>query len=135
MQSVIAVIVVAVVGATYAQFFGQQPGELSFAIQPPPLQQNFQPVPFANQQPKRELAHPALVHNAQLESQLPPQLLNPFYKNPRIAAALAKESWFAPGENQVYDREAEKIPREKIYSVLKNAGLVRRRRWSGNANM
>lgn len=129
MQSVIAAIVLAVVGTSYAQFFGQQqPGELSFAIQPPPLQQNFQPVPFVHQQPKRELGHPAVVHNSQLESQLPPQLLNPFYKNPRIAAALAKESWFAPGESQVIDREAEKIPREKIYSVLKNAGLVRRRR-------
>lgn len=42
---------------------------------------------------KRVLAHRAVVINAENEARLPPHLLNPFYKNPRIAAALAKESW------------------------------------------
>ena len=73
------------------------------------------------------LAHRDVLVNAEAESQLPPHLTNPFYRNPRIADALAKESWFGPGEMHVSMREAEKIPRGKIFSVLKNAGLARRR--------
>jgi hypothetical protein len=64
------------------------------------------------------------VANAEEEAKLPPNLRNPFYKNPRIGAALAKESWFTNGEMEVRQREADKIPRAKIFSILKNAGFV-----------
>lgn len=47
---------------------------------------------FQIEQPK-VLAHRDVVLNAQNEATLSPELLNPFYKNPRIAEALAKESW------------------------------------------
>uniref|UniRef100_A0A8D8WQS0 Uncharacterized protein n=1 Tax=Cacopsylla melanoneura TaxID=428564 RepID=A0A8D8WQS0_9HEMI len=115
------------------QFFDQQPS-LSVAIQPPPLQQNviprnnfFDQASSANAV-NRQFAHRAVVLNAENEAKLPPHLTNPFYKNPRVADALAKSSWITPGEQVVYEREAEKIPRQKIYVALKNAGLVARRR-------
>ena len=108
-------------GVTTAQFFVQGPG-LNFQGQP----LTFQPVPLVDQS-KRALAHRAVLVNSEAEAQLPPSLQNPFYKNPRIEAALAKESWFTPGEQQVREREAEKIPRQKIYSILRNAGFVKRR--------
>ncbi|XP_046435344.1 uncharacterized protein LOC124308991 [Neodiprion virginianus] len=77
--------------------------------------------------PETPYAHPAVLINSHMESQLPEELRNPFYKNPRIANSLAKESWFGNKEMQVIEREAEKIPREKIFSVLHNAGLARRK--------
>jgi hypothetical protein len=113
--------VLLMVGVTSAQFFVQSPG-LTFQGQPLTFQQG----PLIDPT-KRALAHRAVLVNSEAEAQLPPSLQNPFYKNPRIEAALAKESWFTPGEQQVRDREAEKIPRQKIYSILKNAGLVKRR--------
>ncbi|XP_054272049.1 uncharacterized protein LOC128992484 [Macrosteles quadrilineatus] len=134
-QLVLTSALLAAVSAFPQQYFA--PAELSISIQPPPLQQQqFQPYPqqqvFQRQQvqqvPQQNYAHRAVVANAQREAQLPPHLLNPFYKNQRIASALAKESWFTPGENLVVDREAEKIPRQRIYSVLKNAGFINRRR-------
>ncbi|XP_011870521.1 PREDICTED: uncharacterized protein LOC105563501 [Vollenhovia emeryi] len=76
--------------------------------------------------PEGTLAHPAVVINSAMEDNLPNQLRNNFYKDPNIAAGLAKESWFSNKEMQVVDRETDKIPREKIYSMLHNAGLVRR---------
>lgn len=79
------------------------------------------------QQQQQPLAHHAVVRNAEDEARLPEELRNNFYKNPRIAEGLAKESWFTPGEEQVLDREAEKIPREQVFKLLKNAGLARRR--------
>jgi hypothetical protein len=108
-------------GVISAQFFVQGPG-LTFQGQP----LTFQQAPLVDQS-KRALAHRAVLVNSEAEAQLPPSLQNPFYKNPRIEAALAKESWFTPGEEQVREREAEKIPRQKIYSILKNAGFVKRR--------
>ncbi|XP_011147290.1 uncharacterized protein LOC105187879 isoform X1 [Harpegnathos saltator] len=82
------------------------------------------PIFFAH--PGTVLAHPAVVINSALEDSLPNALRNDFYKDPYIAAGLAKESWFIDKETQVLDRESDKIPREKIYSVLHNAGLARR---------
>ncbi|XP_071651371.1 uncharacterized protein [Temnothorax longispinosus] len=76
--------------------------------------------------PEATLAHPAVIINSAMEDNLPNQLRNNFYKNPSIAAGLAKESWFIDKEMQVIDRETDKIPREKIYRVLHNAGLIRR---------
>nr|CAD7263792.1 unnamed protein product [Timema shepardi] len=81
---------------------------------------------FQQDPSKPSLQHRAVVLNSEAESRLPSNLQNPFYKDPRITAALAKESWFTPGEEQVREREAEKIPRSKIYSIIKNAGFVRR---------
>lgn len=89
-------------------------------LQPPP-QSNFFPPPQSNQ----VSPHRAVVQAAQDESRLPPNLLNPFYKNPRLRQELARHSWFGPGEQPVYDREAEKIPRKEIYTVLNHAGLLR----------
>ncbi|XP_076222583.1 uncharacterized protein LOC143174412 [Nomia melanderi] len=68
--------------------------------------------------------HPANLLTSAIEDTLPNELRNGFYKNPRIAARLAQESWYLNKEMQVIDRETDKIPREKIYSVLRNAGLV-----------
>lgn len=60
----------------------------------------------------------------QRESLLPPHMQNAFYKNPKIAETLAQSSWFTPGEQHAVDRDTEKIPREKIFFILKNAGLL-----------
>ncbi|XP_041982733.1 uncharacterized protein LOC121735842 [Aricia agestis] len=70
--------------------------------------------------------HPAVELNAASESQLPPELLksHDFYSNPSIAAGLAKESWFTKKEMQVVEREAEKIPRQKIYDLVSHAGFL-----------
>lgn len=45
--------------------------------------------------------HPANVVNSALEDTLPNELRNDFYKNPHIAARLAKESWIFNKEMQV----------------------------------
>lgn len=117
------------------QFFNSPPqSSLSFAIQPPPVQQNIIPNNnFFDQassavEVNRQFAHRAVILNAENEAKLPPHLQNPFYKNPRVADALAKSSWITPGETVVHEREAEKIPRQQIYVALKNAGLVNKRR-------
>ncbi|XP_006623738.1 uncharacterized protein LOC122714639 [Apis laboriosa] len=70
--------------------------------------------------------HPANLLNSAIENTLPNELRNNFYKNPQIAAKLAKESWIFNKEMQVIDRETDKIPREKVYNVLHNAGFVRK---------
>ncbi|CAH0731965.1 unnamed protein product, partial [Brenthis ino] len=73
-------------------------------------------------------AHPAVEQNAASEALLPPELLksNAFYGNPAIAAGLARESWFAKKEMRVVEREAEKIPRQRIYDIVKSAGFLDR---------
>lgn len=76
------------------------------------------------------LAHRAVIENALSESQLPPELIrsNNFYRNPKTAEALAKESWLTDKEMPVFDREAEKIPRDQVFKIFKNAGFIQRRR-------
>lgn len=74
------------------------------------------------------LAHRAVVANSYREAEYPSELRNDFYKNPKIADSLAKESWFTSKEMPVFEREAEKIPREQVYKIFKNAGFVNRRR-------
>ncbi|CAF4841676.1 unnamed protein product [Pieris macdunnoughi] len=71
-------------------------------------------------------SHPSVELNAASEAQLPRELLksNAFYDNPAIAAGLAKESWFTNKEMQVVEREAEKIPRQRIYDMVKGAGFL-----------
>ncbi|GJQ82539.1 hypothetical protein Trydic_g12995 [Trypoxylus dichotomus] len=75
----------------------------------------------------RGAPHPAVVENALAESQLPAELLNPFYKNPAIAAGLAKESWFGHKEFPVHNREADKIPRSEILKIVKRLEGHRRK--------
>lgn len=117
------------------QFFQQQqqPGDITLSVAlKPPLPQSA--VPFLSENSivpppqRKQYAHNTVLFSAEQESKLPAELLNPFYKNPRTAEALAKQSWFGPGEKHVTDRETEKIPRDQIFYVLKSAGLIRRRR-------
>lgn len=98
-----------------AQFFYAQPARLA----------QYHSLAAATQQ----YAHPSVVDNSFREAQLPPELKKSdrFYNNPHIAAALAKESWFTDKEMPVIDREAEKIPREMIFKIFKNAGWIKRR--------
>ncbi|XP_052124380.1 uncharacterized protein LOC113204569 [Frankliniella occidentalis] len=139
-----ALLLGAALAQAQAQFLSADP---SIALQPPPLhhgafatfgaqpvavaqpQSFLQPLPMLRQQQQQQqpLAHHAVVRTAEDEARLPEELRNNFYKDPRIAEGLAKSSWFTPGEEQVLDREAEKIPREQIFKLLKNAGLARRR--------
>ncbi|XP_032591892.1 uncharacterized protein LOC6562169 [Drosophila grimshawi] len=79
--------------------------------------------------PQRNLQHVAVLENAAWEQTLPQQLQNPFYKTPRVRDALARSSWFGPGEQVVLERQAEKIPRMEIYNVLSHAGLIPRRKY------
>ncbi|XP_017486316.1 PREDICTED: uncharacterized protein LOC108374802 isoform X1 [Rhagoletis zephyria] len=72
-------------------------------------------------------AHIAVIENDAYEESLPNALRNPFYKTPRVREVLAKSSWFGPGEEPVYERQAEKIPRAEIYNVLAHAGFISRR--------
>ncbi|KAH8415481.1 hypothetical protein KR222_000786 [Zaprionus bogoriensis] len=74
-------------------------------------------------------AHPTVVRNAQWESELPAELSKSarFFNDPVIAANLAKESLLTRKEMAVVDREAEKIPREQVYKLFKNAGYLSRR--------
>lgn len=76
-----------------------------------------------------QLSHPAVVENAIRESALPPELLKSsrFYSDPRTAAFLAKDSWLTDKESPVFEREADRIPREQVLKIFKNAGFVRRR--------
>lgn len=76
-------------------------------------------------------AHRDVLENAARESQLPPELLNPFYKNPNIAAGLARESLIANKEFPVYHRDTENISRHEIFKIFQRAGFYdknRRRR-------
>lgn len=72
-----------------------------------------------------QYAHPSVLENSQREAELPPELSKShrFLNNPKVAALLSKDSWFTEHEMPVYDREAEKIPREMIYKILKQSGL------------
>lgn len=90
-----------------------------------------QGAPIAVSDPS-QLQHPAVVENAIAESQLPPELLksNRFYSNPHIADALARDSWLTDKEAPVFDREAEKIPRDQVFKIFKNAGFIQRRKRS-----
>ena len=119
--ALLAIVAAALVGLSTAQFVVQQP--IAYALQAQPSL--FQPV----QQPA-PIAHPAVVDNAIKESQLPDDLIrsNQFYRNPKTADALAKESWFTDKEMPVFNREAEKIPREQIVKIFKNAGFIHRRK-------
>ncbi|EDW37791.1 GL15072 [Drosophila persimilis] len=74
-------------------------------------------------------AHPSVVRNAQWESELPAELSKSarFYNDPVVAANLAKASLLTTKEMAVVHREAEKIPRDQVYKLFKNAGWLSRR--------
>ncbi|XP_044756343.1 uncharacterized protein LOC123314938 [Coccinella septempunctata] len=83
-----------------------------------PLQTQPLPGILYPEEQQKSIAHPEVVQTALAESQYPPELLNDQYKNPVIAAKLAKESWFTNKEFPVHHREAEKISRQKIYEIV-----------------
>uniref|UniRef100_A0A1B0D968 Uncharacterized protein n=1 Tax=Phlebotomus papatasi TaxID=29031 RepID=A0A1B0D968_PHLPP len=114
MNAIIAVLLL--FGAVSGQFIQQEPIPLAYYRDATPIHED------------PPLAHPAVVENSLREQQYPAEFQNNFYKNPHIADALAKESWFTDKEMPVYEREADKIPRGQIVKILKNAGLARRRR-------
>lgn len=92
------------------------------------------PIAYAMHQPAVRMHHhgevpqanPAVVDNAIVESHLPAEYMRAsnFYRNPRIAAGLAKESLLTDKEMPVYEREADKIPREQVFKIFKNAGFL-----------
>ncbi|XP_064551388.1 uncharacterized protein LOC135437400 [Drosophila montana] len=86
-------------------------------------------IALAEARPQHNLQHIAVLENAAWEQTLPQQLQNPFYRTPRVREALARSSWFGPGEEVVLERQAEKIPRMEIYNVLSHAGLIPRRKY------
>lgn len=113
MNGIILAFAVLCAGAS-AQIYLNQPIALALQHQP------------AHQQ-QASLAHPAVVENALNEAQYPEELKSHIYDNPRVADALAKESWFGDKEMPVFERAADKIPRDRIVKIFKNAGFARRR--------
>lgn len=109
-------VVFAVVGFALAQYGVPLP----YSHEPAPIEENVNEGPGG-------LAHPAVVENAYRESQYPAEFQSQQYKNPRIAEALAKESWFTEKEMPVFNRKADEIPREQVFKIFKNAGFIRRR--------
>lgn len=114
-----AVLSLALFAVASAQYLA--PAPLPYARQEVPIHEAPQEAPVGS------LAHPALIANAQLESTYPAEWRNNQYKNPAIADALARESWFTDKEMPVFERVAEKIPREQVFKIFKNAGFIRRR--------
>ncbi|XP_050427080.1 uncharacterized protein LOC126837282 [Adelges cooleyi] len=113
--------------ATFTVFASARPQELSLILMPPnhlgPPILNNAIIPPHNAMGVKP-TNPIVVAALQRESLLPAHMQNAFYKNPRIAEHLAKSSWFGPGEEHAVNRDTEKIPREQIYHILKNAGLL-----------
>lgn len=112
------ILILAVIGAAAAQYIS---APLPYARQATPIHENQDEGDNYSQ-----LAHPAVVNNALREAQYPAEWTNPQYKNPQIAAALARESWFTDKEMPVFDRVADKIPREQVFKIFQNAGFISR---------
>lgn len=74
-----------------------------------------------------QYAHKDVISNAENEALLPDYLKSQHYRIPRIAQALAYHSWFGPGEKPVFERAADNVSRQEIYTVLTHAGLIPRR--------
>ncbi|XP_041979635.1 uncharacterized protein LOC121733442 [Aricia agestis] len=72
--------------------------------------------------------HPAVVAVRHEEEQLPPHLRKPAIFNPRVHAIISLTSLLHHGENLVYDREADKVPRHEIYKILTHAGFLARQK-------
>lgn len=108
-----------VVGAVSAQYIGAPIPYARQTLDATPIHED-------QQEAYSPLAHPALIDNARLESTYPAEWTNDQYKNPKIAAALARESWLTDKEMPVFERVAEKIPREQVFKIFKNAGFISR---------
>lgn len=85
-----------------------------------------QPILVNTHSAYSSLANPAVVDAAIVESHLPEDQMRAshFYRNPKTAAALAESSWFTDKEMPVFEREADKIPREQVFKLFKNAGFL-----------
>lgn len=121
-------LVITVLSICDAQLFHSAP--IAYTLQrerQPRILQQLAPITIHD---PSELAHPAVVENSIREAALPLELQrsNRFYSDPKVAAALAKDSWLTDKESPVIDREAEKIPREQVFKIFKNAGFIQRRR-------
>lgn len=118
---ILVVVIAAVCGTAFAQY----------GVPLPYVHQSLEPAPIHEMPDERlpaaSLAHPAAIETAERESRYPADWTNDQYKNPRIAAALAKESWFTDKEMPVFNRVADTIPREQVFKLFKNAGFIRRR--------
>lgn len=69
------------------------------------------------------IAHPAVLENAAMEDHVPAELKNHQYKDPVIAAGLAKESWLDHKEMLVGHRDADDVPRSEIFKIFERAGF------------
>lgn len=114
------IVLTALIGVSSAQFHIQQP--IAYALH--------QPLVAAPAASPPSLAHPAVIENAINESHLPAELIRSqsFLRNPKTADALAKDSWLTDKEMPVFNREAEKISRDQVLKIFKNAGFLNRRR-------
>lgn len=85
-----------------------------------------QPILSDPQNAHPTLANPAVVDVSVVESHLPEEQMRAshFYRNAKTAAALAESSWFTDKEMPVIAREADKIPREQVFKLFKNAGFL-----------
>lgn len=72
--------------------------------------------------------HHEVLDNAAREAQLPQELLNPFYKNPIVAAGLARESLIANKEFPANHKETQNIPRSEIFKIFQRAGFHNKNR-------
>lgn len=104
--------------AASAQVYLQQPIPYGF---------HSQPTHHVIKKVTSPLAHKAVIENSIRESQYPSEYLNKFYDNPRVAAGLAEASWLTDKEMPVFEREADKVPREEIFKIINHAQFVHRR--------
>ncbi|CAH2096241.1 unnamed protein product [Euphydryas editha] len=72
--------------------------------------------------------HPAVVAVRQAEAHLPPHLKSPALRNPHLLHTLELTSLLHNGEQPVYDREADRVPRREIYNILTHAGFIGRKK-------
>ncbi|XP_068633738.1 uncharacterized protein [Battus philenor] len=70
--------------------------------------------------------HPAVVAVRQEEELLPPALRSPALRNPHLQELLTLTSVLHKGENLVFQREADDVPRREIYNILTHAGFIPR---------
>ncbi|XP_073956890.1 uncharacterized protein [Choristoneura fumiferana] len=73
--------------------------------------------------------HPKVVAVRQEEEYLPQHLRSRALHNPHLREILPLTSLLHSGEQIVYDRESDKVPRRQIYNLLTHSGLVPRQRF------
>ncbi|XP_063364332.1 uncharacterized protein LOC134652988 [Cydia amplana] len=70
--------------------------------------------------------HPAVIQARREEEFLPQHLRSRALYNPHLREVLPLSSLLHSGEQLVYERESDKVPRTKIYNLLTHSGLVPR---------